>query len=54
MKISDYEEAYIRSGNQSLLAPEHMLNNLIFKGKNLTFDALTTEYKIEDLSFTLY
>lgn len=47
------KEAYIRSGNQSILAPEHMLNNLILKGKNLTFDVLTTEYEIKDLSFTL-
>ncbi len=52
--ISDgRKEAYIRSGNQSILAPEHMLNNLILKGKNLTFDALSTKYKINDLSFTL-
>lgn len=47
------KEAYIRSGNQSTLAPEHILNNLILKGKNLTFDALPTEYNVEDLSFTL-
>ena len=47
------KEAYIRSGNQSALAPEHVLNNLILKGKNLTFDALSTEYNIKDLSFTL-
>lgn len=47
------KEAYIRSGNQSIIAPEHMLNNLIIKGKNLTFDALTTKYKISDFSFTL-
>lgn len=47
------KEAYIRSGNQSVLAPEHVLNNLILKGKNLTFDALSTEYNIKDLSFTL-
>lgn len=52
--ISDgRKEAYIRSGNQSILAPEHMLRNLILKGKNLTFDALPTEYQIKDLSFTL-
>lgn len=47
------KEAYIRSGNQSIIAPEHILNNLILKGKNLTFDALPTEYSIKDLSFTL-
>lgn len=46
-------EAYIRSGNQSVIAPEHILNDLILKGKNLTFDALITKYHIKDLSFTL-
>lgn len=47
------KEAFIRSRNQSIPAPEHILNNLILKGKNLTFDALLTDYKISDLSFTL-
>lgn len=47
------KEAYIRAGGQSIIASEHILNALILKGKNLTFDALPTEYNIEDLSFTL-
>ena len=47
------KEAYVRMGNQSILAEEHILNNLILKGRNLTFDALPTEYNIGDLSFTL-
>lgn len=47
------KEAYIRAGEQSILAPEHILNDLILKGENLTFDALPTEYNINDLSFTL-
>ena len=51
--INGRKEAYIRLGNQSIIAPEHILNSLILKGKNLTFDALSTEYKIKDLSFTL-
>ena len=51
--IDGRKEAYIRSENQSIPAPEHILNNLILKGKNLTFDALPTDYKINDLSFTL-
>lgn len=53
MVLDGRKEAYVRLGNQSILAPEHILNNLILKGKNLTFDALTTEYTIKDLSFTL-
>ena len=51
--IDGRKEAFIRSGNQSIPSPEHILNNLILKGKNLTFDALPTDYKINDLSFTL-
>ncbi len=47
------KEAFIRSGNQSIPAPAHMLQNLILKGKNVTFDSLPSEYNIGDLSFTL-
>lgn len=47
------KEAFIRSGNQSIPAPAHILQNLILKGKNITFDSLPSEYSIGDLSFTL-
>lgn len=47
------KEAFIRSGNQSIPAPAHILQNLILKGKNITFDSLPSEYNIGDLSFTL-
>ena len=47
------KEAFIRSGNQSIPAPAHILQNLILKGKNITFDSLPREYNIGDLSFTL-
>lgn len=47
------KEAFIRSGNQSIPAPSHILQNLILKGKNITFDSLPSEYSIGDLSFTL-
>jgi ATP-dependent DNA helicase RecG len=47
------KEAFIRSGNQSIPAPAHILQNLILKGKNITFDSLPSEYQIGDLSFTL-
>ena len=52
----DYDgrkEAYIRAGNESIIAPKHILENLILKGQNTTFDELTSKYKIKDLSFTL-
>ncbi len=47
------KEAFIRSGNQSIPAPAHILQNLILKGKNITYDSLPSEYNIGDLSFTL-
>ena len=47
------KEAFIRSGNQSIPAPAHILQNLILKGKNITFDSLPSEYNVSDLSFTL-
>lgn len=47
------KEAFIRSGNQSIAAPKHILDNLILKGQNTTFDELPSKYKISDVSFTL-
>lgn len=47
------KEAFIRSGNSSIMAPEYFLNRLILKGKNTTYDALPSKYKKDDLSFTL-
>jgi len=46
-------EAYVRIGNESVIAPDYMLNELILKGSNRTYDALATEYKRESYSFTL-
>lgn len=46
-------EAFIRSGNQSIFAPKHVLDNLILKGQNTTFDELPSNYDISDVSFTL-
>ncbi|MDO5557643.1 MAG: ATP-binding protein [Clostridia bacterium] len=45
--------AFVRVGNQSQIAKEYILNNLILKGKNITYDALSSNYRLEDLSFTL-
>lgn len=47
------KEAYIRSGNQSIPAPKHVLDNLILKGQNTTYDELPSKYDITDVSFTL-
>ena len=46
-------EAYVRIGNESIVAPDYILNELILKGKNQSFDALTSDVKKEDYSFTL-
>lgn len=47
------KEAFIRSGNESIPAPKYILDNLILKGQNTTFDELPTKYSVEDISFTL-
>jgi ATP-dependent DNA helicase RecG len=47
------KRAYVRIGNESVPAPDHILNELILKRTNRTFDAITTEHKKEDYSFTL-
>lgn len=47
------KEAFIRSGNQSIPAPKHVLDGLILKGQNTTFDELPSKYDISDVSFTL-
>ncbi len=44
--------AYIRSGNQSVPAPSYLLNELILKGLGQTYDAILTNEKKEDYSFT--
>jgi hypothetical protein len=47
------KQAYIRLGNESVPAPDYILNELILKGTNRTYDALVTDYKQDDYSFTL-
>lgn len=44
--------AYIRLGDESIVAPQHILHSLILQGMNQTFDALPSPYKLEDVSFT--
>ena len=46
--------AYIRMGSDSQPAPNNRLRELVMKGKNLSFDTLPTEYKLEDLTFTIF
>ena len=47
------KQAYIRVGSESIPAPDHILNELILKGTNRTYDALATEFRKKDYSFTL-
>ena len=46
-------ETYIRIGNESIVAPNNIVNELILKGTNQSFDALITGEKKTDYSFTL-
>ena len=47
------KEAFIRAGNESIPAPKHILDNLILKGKNTTYDELPSQYETTDVSFIL-
>lgn len=52
-KADGISEAYIRVGNESIVAPTHILNELILKGSNRSFDSLTSDVKKSNYSFTL-
>ena len=46
-------EAYVRIGNESVIAPDYIVNELILKGTNRSFDTLVTDAIKKDYSFTL-
>lgn len=46
--------AFVRVGSDSQPAPPNRLRELVIKGKNLSFDSLPTDYKLEDLTFTVF
>ena len=46
--------AYVRKGDQSIIAPVHELNNMILSGSSKTFDALQSQFFITKGSFTLF
>lgn len=52
-KANGIMEAYVRVGNESVTAPDYVVNELILKGTNRSFDALITDARKEDYSFTL-
>ena len=45
-------EAYIRIGNESVIAPSYVLNQLILKGMHRTYDELVSEYDFKDYAFS--
>ena len=47
-----HQTAYIRLGNESILAKNNDLINLILKGKNRSYDSLETNIKKDNVSFT--
>jgi ATP-dependent DNA helicase RecG len=48
------KNAYCRIGNESVVAPAAVLNELVLKGSHQTFDTLVTKYRFSDYSFTLF
>lgn len=51
-KADGVMEAYIRIGNESVIAPDYVLNQLILKGLNRTYDELASEYDFKDYAFS--
>ena len=51
-KADGITEAYIRIGNESVIAPSYVLNQLLLKGMNRTYDALLSEYDFKDYAFS--
>ena len=45
-------EAYIRIGNESVIANPTELKRLAMKGRNITYDMLVSPYRFEDFSFS--
>lgn len=52
-KADGVMEAYVRVGNESVTAPDYIVNELILKGTHRSFDGLITDTRKQDYSFTL-
>lgn len=46
--------AFVRIGNESVTAPSYIIHELTLKGQRLSFDAISTNEKFSDASFTLF
>lgn len=44
--------AYVRIGNETVVADRLQLKNLVMKGTGRTYDSLPSSYKFEDMAFT--
>ena len=44
--------AYVRIGNESVVADRLQLKNLVMKGSGRTYDSLPSSYKFEDMAFS--
>ncbi|WP_418746778.1 ATP-binding protein [Frisingicoccus sp.] len=51
-KADGVMEVYIRIGNESVIVPNYVLNQLLLKGMNHTYDALSSEYDFNDYAFS--
>ncbi len=51
-KADGIMEAFVRIGSESVIASGFTLNQLILRGMNRTYDALTSEYDFKDYSFS--
>ena len=51
-KADGVMEAYIRIGNESVIAPDYVLIQLVLKGMNRTYDSLISEYDFKDYAFS--
>ena len=48
---SGTHSAFIRIGDESVIANAHQLSALVLKGRNRTYDSLVTEYHLGELTF---
>ena len=51
-KADGIREAYIRLGDESIIAPDHILHELILDGMNESFDSLVSKYDAKDFAFS--
>ena len=51
-KADGIREAYIRLGDESIGAPDHILHELILDGMNESFDSLVSKYDAKDFAFS--